>query len=73
MRFTSLVVELIRARPRLVVWLVVLLQAALWRVLPTLLYRSTPGEIPTVLAVGRECQGGTRFGRPPVRVRADNA
>ena len=28
MRFTSLVVELIRARPRLVVWLVVLLQAA---------------------------------------------
>ena len=30
MRFTSLVVELIRARPRLVVWIVVLLQAALW-------------------------------------------
>src|SRR5437870_2250605 len=43
MRFTSLVVELIRARPRLVVWLVVLLQAGLWLVLPTLLYRSPPG------------------------------
>ena len=30
MRFTSLVIELIRARPRLVVWIVVLLQAAMW-------------------------------------------
>src|SRR4029077_17303716 len=30
MRFTSLIIELIRARPRLVVWIVVLLQAALW-------------------------------------------
>ena len=33
MRFTSLVVELIRARPRLVVWIVVLIQAALWLIL----------------------------------------
>ena len=40
MRFTSLVVELIRARPRLVVWLVVLLQAAIWLILPTLLEKS---------------------------------
>jgi len=37
MRFTSLIIELIRARPRLVVWLVVLLQAALWLILPLLL------------------------------------
>ena len=36
MRFTSLVIELIRARPRLVVWLVVLFQAALWLILPLL-------------------------------------
>jgi hypothetical protein len=64
MRFTSLVVELIRARPRLVVWLVVLLQAALWLVLPTLLYRSPPGEVATVLAFGREYQVGTYFGPP---------
>ena len=54
MRFTSLVIELIRARPRLVVWLVVLLQAALWLILPTLLYRSPPGDLATVLAYGRE-------------------
>src|SRR5258707_12231828 len=64
MRFTSLVVELIRARPRLVVWLVVLLQAALWLILPMLLYRSPPGDIATVLAFGREYQVGTYFGPP---------
>src|SRR4051794_18020723 len=42
MRFTSLIVELIRARPRLVVWLVVLMQAAMWLVVAMLLYRSPP-------------------------------
>ena len=64
MRFTSLVVELIRARPRLVVWLVVLLQAGLWLMLPMLLYRSPPGDLATVLAFGREYQVGTWFGPP---------
>src|SRR4249920_267095 len=64
MRFTSLVVELIRARPRLVVWLVVLLQAALWLILPTLLYRSPPGDLATMLAFGREYQVGTSLGPP---------
>jgi hypothetical protein len=64
MRFTSLVVELIRARPRLVVWLVVLLQAALWLILPMLLYRSPPGDVATFLAFGREYQVGTHLGPP---------
>jgi hypothetical protein len=64
MRFTSLVVELIRARPRLVVWLVVLAQAGLWLVLPMLLYRSPPGDLATVLAFGREYQVGTWLGPP---------
>lgn len=64
MRFTSLVVELIRARPRLVVWLVVLVQAALWLILPMLLYRSPPGDLATVLAFGREFQVGTSLGPP---------
>jgi hypothetical protein len=64
MRFTSLIIELIRARPRLVVWLVVLLQAALWLILPLLLYRSPPGDIATVLAFGREYQVGTDLGPP---------
>src|SRR6185369_8012080 len=64
MRFTSLVVELIRARPRLVVLLVVLLQAALWLMLPMLLYRSPPGDVATALAFGREYQVGTALGPP---------
>jgi hypothetical protein len=64
MRFTSLIIELIRARPRLVVWLVVLLQAALWLIVPLLLYRSPPGDLATVLAYGREYQVGTWLGPP---------
>lgn len=64
MRFTSLIIELIRARPRLVVWLVVLFQAALWLLVPLLLYRSPPGDLATVLAFGREYQVGTDLGPP---------
>src|SRR3954451_6011946 len=64
MRFTSLVVELIRARPRLVVWIVVLAQATLWLVLSLVLYRSPPGDVATVLAFGREYRVGTALGPP---------
>src|ERR1700753_1415696 len=64
MRFTSLVVELIRARPRLVVWIVVLLQAALWLLVPLIFYSSPPGDLATVLAFGREHQVGTDLGPP---------
>src|SRR3977135_2307625 len=64
MRFTSLIIELIRARPRLVLWLVVLFRAALWLILPLVLYRSPPGDLTTVLAYGREYQVGTDLGPP---------
>ena len=64
MRFTSLVIELIRARPRLVVWIVVLFQAALWLIVPLLFYASPPGNLATVLAFGREYQVGTDLGPP---------
>src|SRR5689334_7238986 len=64
MRFTSLVVELIRARPRLVVWIVVLAQAALWLTVSLIFYRSPPGNLATVLAFGREYQVGTDLGPP---------
>jgi hypothetical protein len=64
MRFTSLVIELIRARPRLVVWLVVLLQAALWLLVSLVFYASPPGSVATVLAFGREYQVGTDLGPP---------
>src|ERR1700724_2878812 len=64
MRFTSLIIELIRARPRLVVWLAILFQAALWLILSLLLYRSPPGDLATVLAFGREYRVGTDLGPP---------
>src|SRR6202165_5090853 len=64
MRFTSLIIELIRARPRLVVWLVVLFQAALWLMVSLLLYRSPPGDLATVLAYGREYRVGSDLGPP---------
>src|SRR3982074_2372228 len=64
MRFPSLIIDLIRARPRLVVWLVVLFEATLWLILPLLLYRSPPGDLATVLAYGREYQVGTDLGPP---------
>jgi dolichyl-phosphate-mannose-protein mannosyltransferase len=64
MRFTSLIVELIRARPRLMLWVVVLLQAALWLIVPLMIYRSPPGDLAIVLAYGREYQVGTDLGPP---------
>src|SRR3954468_101411 len=64
MRFTSLIVELIRARPRLTVWIVVLGQAALWFLVSLLFYRCPPGDLATVLAFGREYQVGTDLGPP---------
>jgi len=64
MRFTSLVIELIRARPRLVVWLVVVLQAMLWLIVPLVLYRGPPGDLANVLAIGREYRVGTDLGPP---------
>ena len=64
MRFTSLIIELIRARPRLIVLIVVLAQAAMWLILPLLLYRSPPDDLATVLAFGREYRVGTDLGPP---------
>jgi 4-amino-4-deoxy-L-arabinose transferase-like glycosyltransferase len=64
MRFTSLIVELVRARPKLIVWVAILVQFALWVLLPTLIYASPPAEIATVLAYGREYQTGTDLGPP---------
>lgn len=73
MRFTSLIVELVRARPRLIFWIVVLAQAALWLFLPWLVYGSPPGDVATVLAFGREHQVGTHLGPPLAYWLADVA
>lgn len=64
MRFTSLVVELIRARPLLVFWIVVLFQAAMWLLVPLLLYPAPSGDLATALAFGREYLVGTDLGPP---------
>lgn len=64
MRFTSLIVELIRARPRLTVWVVLVVQAAIWFTIPTLFYANPPGDLATVIAFGREHQVGTDLGPP---------
>lgn len=64
MRFTSLIVELVRAKPRWIFWSAVLALALLWLVVPTALYLSPPGDVPTVLAFGREYQVGTTLGPP---------
>jgi Dolichyl-phosphate-mannose-protein mannosyltransferase len=64
MRFTSLVIELIRARPRLVVWLVMVLQAVLWLLISLVLYSGPPGNLATVLALGREYRVGIDLGPP---------
>jgi hypothetical protein len=64
MRFTSLPVELIRARPRLMVWIVALALAALWLAVPLLVYGSPPGDVAMRLAYGREYQVGIAPGPP---------
>lgn len=64
MLHTSLVVALLRAHPRLMFWLATLLQAALWWLVPSLVYTSPPGELPIVLAVGHEFGFGGAFGSP---------
>jgi len=73
MRFTSLIVELIRARPRLVFWIVVLAQATLWLLVPLMFYGSPPGDLATVLAYGHQYQVGSELGPPLAFWLADAA
>jgi 4-amino-4-deoxy-L-arabinose transferase-like glycosyltransferase len=60
----SLIVEILRVRPGLVVWLAALVQAALWTFVPALFYAAPPGGVPEALAIGREFQLGTHLGPP---------
>jgi 4-amino-4-deoxy-L-arabinose transferase-like glycosyltransferase len=64
MLYVSIIVELLRSRPSLAVWLAALMQALLWMLVPSLLYAGPPGELPNVLAVGHEFQLGTYLGPP---------
>jgi hypothetical protein len=64
MLYVSIFVELIRSRPGLAVSIAVIVQAALWFLLPAIFYTAPPGDLPAVLAVGHEFQLGTYLGPP---------
>jgi hypothetical protein len=64
MHYVSLLVEFLRGRPSVVFWTVALTQAALWTVIPALFYSAPPGEVPMLLAIGREFVLGSYLGPP---------
>lgn len=69
----SLILEALRARPALMFWVAALAQGALWTLVPSLIYAAPPGEVPLVLAVGREWQLGSPYGPPLAYWLADLA
>lgn len=64
MLHVSLFIELLRTRPRQVFWIAALTQAVLWTLVPAYLYTAPPGDLPNVLAVGREFIFGSDAGPP---------
>jgi 4-amino-4-deoxy-L-arabinose transferase-like glycosyltransferase len=60
----SLILEALRARPALMFWVAALAQGALWTLVPSLFYAAPPGDVPLVLAVGKEWQFGSPYGPP---------
>ena len=64
MRHVSIFIEGLRSQPRLMFWLAVLAQAAIWWLVPSIFYTAPPGDLPMVLAVGHEFQLGTDLGPP---------
>ena len=69
----SLILEALRARPALMFWVAALAQGALWTLVPSLFYAAPPGEVPLVLAVGREWLLGSPYGPPLAYWLADLA
>ena len=67
----SLILEMLRARPALMFWVAALSQGALWTLVPSLFYAAPPGEVPLVLAVGKEWPLGSPYG-PPLAAWAAN-
>jgi Dolichyl-phosphate-mannose-protein mannosyltransferase len=64
MLYVSIIVELLRSRPALTVWIAAGAQATVWTLVPALFYAGPPGNLPAVLAVGHEFQLGTYLGPP---------
>lgn len=73
MLYVSLVVEALRAHPRLMFWTAALAQAAVWTLVPVLFYAAPPGDLAVVLAVGREGELGSPYGPPLAYWLADAA
>jgi Dolichyl-phosphate-mannose-protein mannosyltransferase len=64
MHYVSLLVEFLRGRPAVVFWTAALTQAALWTLIPAIFYSAPPGEVPLLLAIGREFVLGSYLGPP---------
>ena len=64
MRYISLLVEALRARPAAMFWTATLSQALLWTLVPVIFYAAPPGDLPLVLAVGHQFRAGSAFGPP---------
>jgi len=64
MLYVSILVELLRSRPALAVWLAALTQALLWTLVPVLFYSAPPGNLATAIAIGHEFPLGTYLGPP---------
>ena len=69
----SIIVEALRARPALMVAVAALAQGALWTLVPALFYAAPPGDVPLVLAVGREWLTGSPYGPPLAYWLAESA
>jgi Dolichyl-phosphate-mannose-protein mannosyltransferase len=69
----SLILEMLRARPALMFAVAAFAQAALWTLVPALVYTAPPGDVPLVLAVGKEWQLGSPYGPPLAYWLADLA
>src|ERR1044072_872044 len=67
----SLILEVLRARPALMVWVAARSQGVLWTLVPSLVYAAPPGEVPLVLAVGKEWPLVSPYG-PPLAAWAAN-
>src|SRR5262245_23785555 len=69
----SLLIEILRTKPRLMFWLAALTQALLWLLVPTLFYSAPPGDVADVLAIGREMSFVSAQGSPLAYWLADIA
>jgi 4-amino-4-deoxy-L-arabinose transferase-like glycosyltransferase len=64
MHYVSLLAEFLRGRPAVVFWTAALTQAALWTLIPAFFYSAPPGDVPLLLAIGREFVLGSYLGPP---------